>query len=54
MKTSLKEQKIMTLKEVSTIADGIAVKTPGTLTYALCKEYVDEVCLLYTSETKSM
>ena len=50
MKTSLKEQKIMTLKEVSTIADGIAVKTPGTLTYALCKEYVDEVVTVSEEE----
>ena len=50
MKTSLEKQKIMTLKEVSTIADGIAVKTPGTLTYALCKEYVDEVVTVSEEE----
>ena len=28
---------------MSTIADGIAVKQPGDLTFALCREYVDEI-----------
>ena len=32
------------LRSVSTIADGIAVKKPGDLTFALCQQYVDEVC----------
>lgn len=31
------------LNSVSTIADGIAVKEPGTLTYEICQNYVDEV-----------
>ena len=43
MKNSLEQKKIITLDSVSTIADGIAVKTPGKLTYELCRQYVDEV-----------
>ncbi|MCM1079142.1 MAG: threonine ammonia-lyase [Bacteroidales bacterium] len=31
------------LSSVSTIADGIAVKEPGTLTYEICSKYVDEI-----------
>ncbi len=34
---------LVPLGEVSTIADGIAVKQPGTLTFALIEEYVDEL-----------
>lgn len=33
----------VTLETVSTFADGIAVKTPGKLTYELTKKYVDDV-----------
>ena len=43
MKTSLEKQKIMTLKEVSTIADGIAVMNPGEKTVKLIQENVDEM-----------
>ena len=35
--------KIETLKNVQTIADGIAVKTPGTNTFELIKKYVDGI-----------
>ncbi len=35
--------KIVTLKNASTIADGIAVKTPGELTFAMCEKYLDEI-----------
>lgn len=31
------------LKKVSTFADGIAVKTPGDLTYSLCEQYLDGI-----------
>lgn len=41
------------LSSVSTIADGIAVKQPGEKTYALCKEYVDEVALVTDDEVSS-
>lgn len=43
MLKSLHDKKITTLPSVSTIADGIAVKEPGTLTFKLCSEYVDDV-----------
>ena len=41
------------LSSVSTIADGIAVKQPGENTYALCKEYVDEIALVTDDEVSS-
>ena len=50
MKRSLEEGKIIQLESVNTIADGIAVKTPGTLTYDICKQYVDEVVTVSEEE----
>ena len=35
-----------TLASVSTVADGIAVKTPGDLTYEICQTYVDDIALV--------
>lgn len=43
MARSLEEGHPITLSGAHTIADGIAVKTPGTTTYALCEQYVDEI-----------
>ena len=43
MVRSFREDGIITLDTVSTFADGIAVKTPGDLTYAMAKQYVDEM-----------
>lgn len=43
MYRSVKEGAQITLDEVNTIADGIAVKHPGTLTYELTKKYVDDI-----------
>ena len=43
MKQSIDNEKIETLPKVQTIADGIAVKTPGDLTYEIVKNYVDGV-----------
>ena len=43
MYRSVKEGVPITLDEVNTIADGIAVKHPGTLTYELTKKYVDDI-----------
>lgn len=39
-----------TLERVSTIADGIAVKTPGDLTYDICSKYVDDIALVSEDE----
>lgn len=43
MKQSIEKEKIETLPKVQTIADGIAVKTPGDLTYETVKNYVDGI-----------
>ncbi len=43
MYKSIHSGNIETLETVSTIADGIAVKQPGNLTFELCKKYVDEI-----------
>ena len=43
MKQSIDNEKIETLPKVQTIADGIAVKTPGDLTYEIVKNYVDGI-----------
>ena len=43
MEQSLIDNEITTLPKVQTIADGIAVKTPGDMTYDLVKKYVDGI-----------
>ena len=43
MINSLHDGKIETLPSVSTIADGIAVKCPGSITFDLCSKYVDDI-----------
>ena len=50
MKESLEQDKMIMLENVSTIADGIAVKTPGNLTFELCRQYVDEVVTVSEEE----
>ena len=50
MKNSIKDGKIEELAAVSTIADGIAVKKPGSLTYELCSKYVDEIVTVTDDE----
>ena len=43
MVNSIHDSHIERLDSVFTIADGIAVKEPGSLTYEICSGYVDEV-----------
>lgn len=50
MADSLKYDEQVTLKTVSTFADGIAVKHPGDLTFSLIKKYVDEVVTVTEDE----
>lgn len=50
MYKSIKNGKIEELQSVSTIADGIAVKTPGDLTYELCSKYVDDIVTVSDDE----
>ncbi len=53
MYNSMRDGEIECLNEVSTIADGIAVKQPGDNTFALVKEYVDEIALVSDDEVAS-
>ncbi|WP_290911564.1 threonine ammonia-lyase [Eubacterium sp.] len=50
MEHSIADGEIETLDTVNTIADGIAVKTPGSLTYDLCNEYVDGIVTVSDDE----
>lgn len=50
MFNSINDDKIETLSSVSTIADGIAVKTPGNNTFELVKKYVDEIATVSEDE----
>ena len=50
MYNAVKAGKIEALEKVSTIADGIAVKKPGDLTYELVSSYVDEIATVTEDE----
>lgn len=50
MKKSIEQDEIIKLNTVNTIADGIAVKSPGDVTFALCKQYVDEIVTVSEEE----
>ncbi len=43
MINSLEHKRVEILPSVSTVADGIAVKEPGALTFELCSKYVDGI-----------
>lgn len=50
MFNSIRDKKIETLDSVATIADGIAVKTPGDITFDMVSKYVDEVVTVSEGE----
>ena len=50
MAHSIRDGHVKTLSSVSTIADGIAVKQPGSLTYDICSRYVDGIVSLTDDE----
>ena len=50
MVNSLHDHKQEALAAVSTIADGIAVKEPGSLTFETCSEYVDDIVTVSEDE----
>lgn len=50
MRNSVRDGEIEELSQVSTIADGIAVKRPGDLTYEICSKYVDEIVTVTDDE----
>ena len=50
MKNAVEHGQIEGLDNVSTIADGIAVKKPGELTYEICSKYVDGIVTVSDDE----
>jgi threonine dehydratase len=50
MKRSLEAKKIIHLEATNTIADGVAVKEVGDLTFKLVKDYVDKIVTVSESE----
>ncbi|MCH4181730.1 MAG: threonine ammonia-lyase [Prevotella sp.] len=50
MVESLRDGKVECLSSVSTIADGIAVKEPGNLTFQICQRYVDGIVTVSEDE----
>lgn len=43
MSASIRARRIITLPSANTIADGIAVKTPGEITYPICRDILDDI-----------
>lgn len=43
MHESIKQHHVISLNSANTIADGIAVKRPGDITYNICKDYLDDI-----------
>lgn len=50
MFNSIRDGRIENLSEVSTMADGIAVKQPGDKTFAICQQYVDGIVTVTEGE----
>lgn len=50
MYLSMAHGQLETLDSVNTFADGIAVKTPGELTFDICSKYVDEIMTVTDDE----
>ena len=53
MKAALEKNEIVTLPANKTIADGIAVRSAGTLTFPLVRKYVDEIVTVDEEEIAS-
>lgn len=53
MVNSVNDHRIEKLDSVSTIADGIAVKEPGKITFDMCEKYVDEIVTVTDDEISS-
>ena len=50
MKESIDQGHILTVNGKASLADGITVKTPGDVTYKLCKKYVDDIVTVDETE----
>jgi threonine dehydratase len=46
MYESLREGRVVTLKELHTFVDGAAVRTAGTLTFDFCRQYLERVLIV--------
>ncbi|SHI29270.1 threonine dehydratase [Anaerovibrio lipolyticus DSM 3074] len=53
MENSFARGQVSSLSFVETVADGCAVKTPGDLTYAFCKKYLDQIITVSEMEIMS-
>jgi threonine dehydratase len=53
MVESISQRKLVTVNGFSSIADGIAVKTPGKLAFEIVKQYVDEIVTVDEDEIAS-
>lgn len=53
MQLSLRKNKLTNIKDMQTIADGIAVKHPGKLPFRLIKKYVDRIVTVSDDEISS-
>ncbi|MDR0328356.1 MAG: threonine ammonia-lyase [Planctomycetaceae bacterium] len=50
MKTSLKSGQVTTLQKVETIADGVAVRTPGDVVFPYVQKYVEDIITIEDSK----
>ncbi|MDR1053272.1 MAG: threonine ammonia-lyase [Planctomycetaceae bacterium] len=50
VKASLDAKKVTSLKKVETIADGVAVRTPGSIVFPYIQKYVDEIITIDDKE----
>lgn len=46
MKRSFEAGHVITLEEMDTFADGIAVRTPGEVTFRICREQLDDIVIV--------
>ena len=53
MFTSIQQNQIVKLNSINTIADGLAAKEPGDLTFELTRKFVDDIFLLNENEIKN-
>ena len=53
MAASFSRGQVSTLPSVETVADGCAVKTPGDLTFAFCRKYLDDIITVSEMEIMS-
>ena len=50
MQCSINDKRRACIENLATFADGIAVKTPGVITFELCEQYVDDIVTVTDDE----